>query len=315
MLRYIINRVLWMIPTIFAISIITFTLMHIAPGGPFDKDPSQGRPLSDQARTNLNRKFSLDQPWYVQYTTYMWNALHGDLGPSLQYKGTRDVSEILMQGFPVSARIGLQGIALALIIGIPLGVIAALKQNTWIDYVALFFATIGTSTPSFVLAIFLIVIFGPTLHWIDVIPKNLNNPLNLTPWILPSVTLGLGAMAFYARLTRSSVLESLRQDYVRTARAKGLKEQVVIMRHVIRNSMIPVATILGPAIAGVITGTFFIEQIFQMPGMGQLFVTSIQARDYPAIMGTTLFYALLIALANLTVDLVYGFLDPRIKVG
>jgi oligopeptide transport system permease protein len=208
-------------------------------------------------------------------------------------------------------RLGLLSLSLAVVVGIPIGVISALKQNSFIDYASLFIATIGISVPSFVMAIFLIVIFASELHLINVIPKSWDT---FKPWILPALVLGFGTLAYTARLTRSSMLEVLRQDYVRTARAKGLAERVVVSRHMIKNALIPVVTILGPALAALVTGSFIIETMFGFPGMGRAYIQSISQRDYSMILGTTIIYALLVAVANLSVDIVYVLIDPRIKL-
>ena len=216
---------------------------------------------------------------------------------------------VIRQGCPYSARIGVYALLLAVATGIPIGIVAALKQNTVVDYAGLLFATIGYSVPSFVLAIFLLILFAITFPLV---------PVLFTDWrsyILPSVVLGAGSAAFLARLARASILEILRQDHVRTARAKGLKYRLVVLRHVVRNGLIPVITILGPALAGLITGTIIIENVFGVPGMGYLFIQSITARDYPVIMGTTLFYAFLVVIGNMVVDITYGIVDPRIRVG
>ncbi len=202
---------------------------------------------------------------------------------------------------------------LALVIGIPLGTLAALKQNTIVDYISLFFSTLFVAVPSLIIAIFMLILFGRVLHWVEIIPRNWDE--SFKPWILPTLVLGLGLTAGLTRYTRASVLEVMRQDYVRTARAKGLNESVIVMRHILRNSMIPVVTLIFPALAGLITGSFFTETIFQVPGIGREFVSSIGKRDYSMIMGSGLFFAFLIAVANLSVDLMYGVLDPRIKVG
>jgi oligopeptide transport system permease protein len=210
-----------------------------------------------------------------------------------------------------SARLGILSLALAVIVGIPAGIAAALKQNTWIDYLCAVIANIGVSVPNFVMGIFLIIIFAVALKLVPVVPLSWSSP---KMWIIPALVLGFGTMAFTARLTRSSMLEVMRQDYVRTARAKGLAERAVIIRHMLRNALIPVVTVLGPALAGLLVGSFIIERMFSFPGIGQEFVQSISNRDYSMIMGTTLIYGVLIAIANLAVDISYGFLDPRIKV-
>jgi oligopeptide transport system permease protein len=208
-------------------------------------------------------------------------------------------------------RLGFLAVSLAALIGIPVGIFAALRQNSWVDYLSLFIATAGISLPSFVMAIFLIIVFASMLHLVDVIPKNWDEA---KAWILPASVLGFGTMAYVARLTRTSMLEVLRQDYVRTARAKGLNERVVVARHMLRNAMIPVVTILGPALAALVTGSFIIETMFSFPGMGRAFVTAIGQRDYSMIMGTTLMYVFLVSVANLAVDFLYVLIDPRIRL-
>jgi oligopeptide transport system permease protein len=303
--RYVLSRVLWLVPVLFTIGLITFVLMHNTPGGPWDRE----KPLDPRVVENLNRKYGLDRPLHEQFVTYMWNVLRLDLGPSYQYRG-RSVTDIIAERLPMSARLGLLALALALLISIPLGMLAALRQNTWVDYTSLFFATIGVTVPSFVMAIFLIMIFGVWLNWLPVVATNWGD---WRAWILPTLTLALFPTAFITRLTRASMLEAIRQDYVRTARAKGLAERVVVTRHTLKNALLPVVTVLGPATAGLVTGSFFVETMFSFPGIGRLFVQAVAQRDYSVIMGTTLLYATLIALANLAVDVAYGMIDPRIK--
>jgi oligopeptide transport system permease protein len=208
-------------------------------------------------------------------------------------------------------RLGVYSLLFAILIGIPAGVLSALKQNTMTDYISLFIVTIGISVPNFVMAIFLIIIFASTLHMVNIVPRSWDE---VSVWVLPAVILGFGTMARTARLTRASMLETMRQDYIRTARSKGLAERVVIVRHMIKNSLIPVVTILGPPLAGLVTGSFIIETMFGFPGMGRAYVTAIGQRDYSMIMGTTLIYAVLVALANVSVDMIYVFLDPRIRL-
>ncbi len=297
-----------MVPVLWLVATVTFFLMHAAPGSPWDAKSSSGRRLDPALEASFNRQYGLDKPLLQQYAIYLGNAARLDFGDSYTQRGTSAV-EIIMRGFPYSARIGVLALLMSLAIGIPAGVIAALKQNTAIDYGSLLFATIGYALPDFVIAIFLLVIFAVQLDWV---------PVLFTDWrsyILPSVALGMGGAAFIARLTRSSILEMAGQDHVRTARAKGLRQRTVLLRHVVRNAMLPVITILGPALAGLITGTIIIERVFGVPGMGYLFIDSITTRDYPVIMTTTLFYAFIVVFANLAVDIAYGFADPRIKSG
>jgi oligopeptide transport system permease protein len=319
-----------MIPTLFFVALITFVLMHAAPGGPWDRDLS-ARQVDKTTQEILNRRFGLDKPLFFnteggnpldsQFFNYIAGAVRGDLGPSYRQRGL-DVQDILFKPppdkpffnskFGYSVRLGLLAVTLATLFGIPLGILGALKRNTIWDYMSLFISTAGISVPSFVLAIFFIIIFAGKLKLVNVVQRDWSSP---GAWLMPAVILGFGTFAFITRLTRSSMLEIMQQDYIRTARSKGLAERVVIFRHMLRNALIPVVTILGPALAGLVVGSFIIEQMFSFPGMGREFVLSIQRRDYSMIMGTTLIYAALVAFANLTVDLMYGFLDPRIKVG
>ena len=307
MLRYTIRRLLLLIPTMFFVSVIVFFLAHAAPGSPFDAKAQGDKNLPTATIERLEQHYGLNKPVTEQFVLYMESVLRFDFGAS--FRSGRPVSDIIGDGFPVSAQLGIQALLVALAFALPLGVVSALRQNTGVDYGSLLFATIGTTIPSFVVSIFFIYFFGVTLHWLPFV--GWSTP---THWILPTVVLALGPMAFMTRITRASMLEAIRQDYVRTARAKGLREQVVIVTHVMKNAMIPIATIVGPATAGLITGSIIIEGIFSVPGIGRQFLQSILARDYPMIMAVYLLYAFLISLANLTVDLVYGMLDPRIKV-
>ena len=255
---------------------------------------------------SFERKYGLDEPLWQQYARYLGNAARFDFGSSFTQEGT-DVSEIVLRGFPESATIGVLAFAISLAIGLPIGVLAALKQNTLIDYVSLLLATIGYTLPSFVVAIFFLVIFAVKLEWVPVLFDGGRS------YILPALVLGISGSAFLARLMRSSTLEVMRQDHVRTARAKGLRARMVTGRHIVRNGMIPVITVMGPTLAGLITGTIIIERVFGIPGMGYLFIDSITRRDYPVIMGTTIFYAFIVVLGNLLVDIAYIVADPRIR--
>jgi oligopeptide transport system permease protein len=333
MYRYVIRRLLWFVPVLFVISVVTFVLMKLTPGGPFDVTGS-GRDVPAEVIEALSRRYHLDEPVWKQYLIYMglWptnrtpdgkpvfrGVLQGDLGPSFQQRG-RSVNEILFQSqagrpwwesrFGRTAQLGLFAFLFGTLTGIPLGILAALHHNRLIDYTSLFGATFFVATPSFVLAIFLILLFGLWLHWLPIVARSWHTP---QPWILPTFALGIGLTAFITRLTRATMLEVLRQDYIRTARAKGLHERLIMYRHALRNALIPVATVLGPALAGLITGSFFIEHMFSFPGMGRQYVQAIAARDYSMIMAITLIYALIIAIMNLVVDLVYAWLDPRIS--
>jgi oligopeptide transport system permease protein len=292
----------------FFVAVIVFFLAHAAPGSPFDAKSNGDKGLPTATILRLEEHYGVNKPVHEQFLLYLSNAARFDFGNS--FRSGRLVSDIIGDEFPVSAQLGIQALLVAIALALPLGVISALKQNSMIDYGSLFFATIGTTIPSFVIAIFAIYLFGVTFHLLPFVGWS-------TPqhWVMPTIILALGPMAFLARITRASMLEAIRQDYVRTARAKGLREQVVIVTHVMKNAMIPVATIIGPAIAGLITGSIIIEGIFSIPGIGREFLRSILGRDYPLIMAVYLLYAFLICVANLSVDLVYGMLDPRIKVG
>lgn len=325
MLAFVIRRLLWLIPVLLLLSFITFGLMHIAPGGPWDTDPSR-KQLDPRTEKALNEKFGLDkpiffnsngniqQPWtYLdsQYFNYVWKIVrYGDFGPSYRRRGI-DVVDIIKQGIPYSLKLGLMAFAWSVTFGILIGITAALHQNTWVDYVSLFSATILRSTPTFVLGIFLIIIFASTLKWVSVIQEDWSG---IKPFILPAICLGAATTAFVARLTRSSMLDVTRQDYIRTARAKGVGERSVVYGHMLKNALIPVVTILGPALAGLVTGSFIIENLFGVPGIGRLFIEAINARDYSMIMATTLLYAFLVAIGNLLVDITYAFIDPRIRL-
>lgn len=335
MFSYLLRRVLWIVPVILVVSAVTFFLMYRAPGGPWDRE----KPLPAATVRNLNKKFGLDKPLWInteafseqrangednpltlikaltdsQFLNYMSGVLRFDLGPSYQSRGTQSVQSIILDKFPVSAKVGFVGIVFALIVGIPLGIAGALRQNTWIDYGSLLTSTIGISVPTFVSGI-LLLIFLSQQFGVSPIRRPEEWDAIGRAYLLPGIVLGLGTMAFVTRLTRVALLEVKRQDYVRTARAKGLGESSVVSRHMLRNALIPVVTILGPATADLIAGSIIIETIFNVPGMGREFVTSISKRDYSMIMGTTIFYAFLIAAANVTVDIAYGALDPRIRV-
>ena len=306
MLRFVLNRVLWTIPVLWLVATVTFFLMHAAPGSPWDATAGGGRELDPRLEAAFNRRYGLDQPLARQYLLYLGHAVRLDFGDSFTRRGS-SVVEVIGEGFPYSARIGVFALLLTVAIGLPLGLLAALKHNTLVDYGSLLVATVGYTVPDFVIAIFLIVLFAVRLDWV---------PVLFTDWrsyILPSLALGAGGAAYIARLTRASMLETVGLDHVRTARAKGLRSRAVVARHVVRNGMIPVITVLGPALAGLITGTIIIERVFGVPGMGYLFIDSITTRDYPVIMGTTLFYALFVVLGNLAVDIGYGLADPRVR--
>lgn len=303
MLKYSLNRLFWIVLVLIAVAFITFSLMHLVPGGPWDRE----KELAPQVIENLNKKYGLDKPYFVQFGRYMWNVLQGDLGVSYSYQD-RGVTEILLDGLPKTATLGGVAFLLAILIGIPLGMAAALKQNSIIDYVAVFLSTLFASIPGFVLGIFLVLILSVSLH---LLPTGGWGTIDHV--IMPAFALAALPAAYIARVTRASMLDVLRQDYIRTARAKGLAEYVVLVRHTLRNAMIPVMTVLGPELAFLITGSVVIESVFSIPGTGRLFVQGVAQRDYGLIMGTTLFYAFVIAGANYVVDILYGVVDPRIR--
>ena len=304
MARYIIRRFLWMVPVLLFISLITFVLLHSVPGGPFDRE----KPLAPEVIANLNHYYGLDKPLPQQYINYITGIVtRFDFGPMITSRSRR-VNDVFRAHLPVSATLGLLAMSVALGIGIPLGILAALKQNTLWDYLGMAVAVFGVSVPNIVLGPLLIVIFALTLRWFPV--AGWGTPEKM---VLPALALGLRESAIIARLTRASMLQVIREDYIRTARAKGLSERVVMVRHALKNAFIPVATVLGPMFAALTTGTFVVEQIFAIPGMGKYFITSITNRDYCVVMGTLLLYAVFLVIANLVVDITYAFLDPRIR--
>jgi ABC-type dipeptide/oligopeptide/nickel transport system permease component len=309
MARFVARRILWLIPTIFAISLITFVVMHATPGSPFQPKAGNANPLPPDVLANIEREYGLDKPYHEQYARFMWRALQLDFGNSFYYR-TRAVSDILRETFPVSLHLGVMALGMAILIGVPLGVVAAIRQNSVIDYLASVTAVLGVSLPNFVLAILFIWLFVLT---VPIIPRTggWDSPVD---WILPTFALGLGPLGILARYTRSSVIEVLNQDFIRTAEAKGLRERQIVIRHVLKNGLIPPLTILGPMFAAITTGSFFVESVFRVPGMGRFFVESMQARDYPMIMAVILLYGVLLAVCNILVDVMYAVVDPRIRL-
>ncbi|HET9014395.1 MAG TPA: ABC transporter permease [Thermomicrobiaceae bacterium] len=306
--QYIARRLFWLIPTLLAISLVTFIVMHATPGSPLQPEAANANPLPPGAQINLAHKWGLDKPLWQQYVIFVWNGLHFNFGESFIYR-TRTVTEILGQTFPISLQLGAMALAIAILIGIPLGVLAAVNQNGPIDYLCSFLATLGVSIPNFVLGIFFIVVFVIGLHWLP----DAGGWKRPADWPLPALALGLGPLGILARYTRSSMVEVLRQDYIRTANAKGLAFRKVVTGHAVKNGLLAPLTILGPMFAAIGTGSFFVETIFQVPGMGQFFVTSMVGRDYPVIMAVILLYGIFLAVMNLIVDLFYGVVDPRIR--
>ncbi|MGQ9555267.1 MAG: ABC transporter permease [Anaerolineae bacterium] len=322
MTPYIIRRLLWSIPVLLALLLAVFLLMHAIPGGPFDF--AGDKSLPESTVRNLERLYGLDKPLHEQFISYISAIiLHGDLGPSFRQRG-RTVNDIVGESLPISAQLGIMAIGLALLIGIPAGIIAALNHNRAPDYAASFFAILGVSIPALVMGPLLYWLFALKLGWLPVALWGAERPfiLGFIPIptakfikhaILPVLALGTGLSASIARLTRASLLQVIREDYIRTAKAKGLRERLVIVRHALKNSLIPVVTVLGPMFAAIVTGTVVIEAIFGIPGMGKYFVQGISNRDYPLIMGVTLVYAVILVFANLAVDITYAWLDPRIR--
>ncbi len=305
MWAYSLRRLLGAIPTLFAVMTVSFFMMRLAPGGPFDRE----RMLSPEIEANIRKAYDLDQPLIVQYGIYLAKAFKGDLGPSFKYQDYT-VVELIASGFPVSFRIGMTAIVLALIVGGSLGILAALRQNSVADHLVMGIAMVGITIPNFVIAPLLTLVIGVYFRLLPVGGYGEGSLRNL---ILPTIALALPPVAYIARLTRASMIEVLRSNYIRTARAKGLPGRLVIGRHALRAAFLPVVSYLGPAIAGIITGSVVIEQIFGIPGIGRYFVQGALNRDYTLVMGVVIFYGSLIILLNLAVDLVYGLLDPKIR--
>ena len=306
--KFLIYRILWIVPILFAVSVITFSIMHAVPGGPFDAGGETGGiPLTPEVRANLMRKYNLDGPLYLQYISWVGNVLKGDFGFSFQHQ-SKTCQELIAQAWPVSVHLGLMALVVALSGGLILGILSAVYQNTWIDYLASLSAIFSIVTPSFVIAVGLTLVFSLWLHWFDT--GGWNSPKD---WVMPVVAMALGDMAVIARYTRSNMIETIRADYVRTARAKGLTETSVVVVHVFKNALIPLLTITGPMMANLITGSFFIETIFRIPGLGRYFTTSVFARDYPMIMATALLWSSLIVVIYVLTDIMYALADPRIR--
>ena len=321
MTKYIIRRLIFSIPVVFLMILVTFLLVQSMPGGPFDSVGTKTMP--EPIRELLEQRYGLDRPLYEQFFLYLRNLAQGDLGPLLDNSG-RSVNDIVAETFPISIQLGLMATAVAFIIGIPTGIIAALNHNGFLDYLVTFVAVLFRSIPNLVLAPILIYTFGVYLDWFPVAFWGAYPPffLGIFPpfsWeffshaILPVTALGTGMAAGIARLTRAGLLDVLSQDYIRTARAKGLKERSVITIHALKNSLIPIATIVGPMLASVVTGTLILEQMFAINGMGKKFVGSVSAREYFLLTSLTLIYGILLIFGNLLVDIMYAWLDPRIR--
>jgi ABC-type dipeptide/oligopeptide/nickel transport system permease component len=290
----------------FIVSAVIFLLMHAIPGGPYNEDKV---PLSAEAKANYLRKYGLDRPLVEQYLLYMGNALRGDFGVPFQ-SPTETVTGLIGRTWPVSASLGIIALLVALPLGLLLGILAAVRQNTWIDYAASTTSTLGLTVPSFVVAVWLVLLFAVQLKWLPT-----GGWGEWYHYIMPVAALALAPMALTARYTRTSVLEVSRADYIRTARSKGLSDRQIMLRHTLRNAMIPLLTILAPQIPNLITGTIFIESIFRVPGLGKFFVTSILGRDYPMIMALLLLVAVVWSLVYLLTDILYTIVDPRVRLG
>ena len=306
MVKYIIKRLLAGVLSLFVLVTLTFFLMHMIPGGPFS--PSEQRNVPEKILEQIQDKYGLNDPVPVQYARYLGNLLHGDMGTSFKKQDTT-VNELIANGFPVSAQVGALGIVAALAVGIPLGIIAAIRRGKMADGVAMVFATIGVSVPSFVICVLMMYLFCE--KW-KIFPS-----YGLTSWkhyVLPVFCMAFSQIAYITRLMRSSMLETMRQDYIRTERAKGMPEYLVIGKYALKNSILPVVTYVGPLIATLLTGTFIIEKLFSIPGLGRYFVSAITDRDYSVTLGLTVFLGAMIIVCNLVVDIMYAIIDPRVKI-
>lgn len=303
MAKYIMNRVLISFVTIWVLITVTFFLVRLVPGDPFLSDK-----ITPEIKANMMKYYHLDEPLYKQYLNYLGNLTHGDLGNSLRFKA-RSVNDVIADNFPVSADLGIRALLFAIIVGITLGIIAALNHNKGWDRFSIFIAVIGISVPNFIIAGLLQWLFGVKLGWLPVATYK-----TFAHTIMPTFALGLVTLANLARYMRTSMLEVIGQDYIKTAKAKGLSPFEVTIKHQIRNSLLPVVTILGPVAAALLTGAFVVETVFAIPGLGQHYVRSMQNLDYPMIMGTTIFFGAFLVVMNLLVDIAYGLVDPRIRI-
>lgn len=304
---YAVGRVLGLVPTLFVIVTAAFFLMRLAPGGPFDEEQA----VPEEITANLEAAYGLDQPVLVQYRNYLARLLHGDLGPSFRLKDFT-VAELIGRGMPVTLTVGAAALLAALFTGVPLGLFAARLQNSWLDHAVMGVALAGIAVPNFVVAPVLALVFGIGLGWLPVAGWE---PGSVRHMILPVATLALPFVAYVARLTRGSLLEVLQAPYIRTARAKGLGTSAILWRHALKPTLLPVVSFLGPAAAGLLTGSLVVEQVYGLPGIGRYFVQGAINRDYTLVMGMVIFYATLVLVLNLVVDLLYGWLDPRIRHG
>jgi oligopeptide transport system permease protein len=304
MARFLLKRLLQSFAVLWAVATITFILMRVTPGGPFDRE----RRLPPEVMANIAAKYDLDKPWLVQYTHFLRDLAKGNLGPSYKYID-RNVNSIVSDTLPVSVLLGLLAVVGALVLSFPAGLCAALYPNSWVDRWSMSLATLGISLPHFILGALLIWFFSLKLGWFQV-----GRWAGVTGWVLPTLTLAAAPAAYLSYLLRSTLLEALGEDFIRTARAKGLNESTVVLKHALRNCLIPLLTALGPLVAALVTGSFVVEYIFAIPGMGRFYITAVTDRDYPLIMGVTMVYTVILVCANLIVDLLYCFVDPRIRI-
>ena len=311
MLRYIANRLFWFIPTLFVITLLTFLILQATPGTGV---MSSGAQVMNQAVIDrLEAEYGLDQPLYQQFGQYVWNAVRGDFGTSFIYR-PQSVNDIISRTFPISMQLGIYATVVAVVLGVGLGIVSAMHQNGPLDYFSVLLAVIFYSLPNFVMGFVLILAFVVYLPRIGInLAFNVGGLQSWQDWILPTIALAATPLATIARFTRSSMIEVLQSDYVRVARAKGLRENKVVMRHVLKNALVPIITLIGPIFAAVATGSFFVEAVFNIPGMGKYYVESFVAKDQPMILAVTLIYAVILATMNVVVDVLYGLIDPRIR--
>jgi ABC-type dipeptide/oligopeptide/nickel transport system permease component len=307
MLKFIIRRVAWTIPVLLLVILLTFSMMKMIKGNPFR---TTERAVPEAIQRNLERQFNLDKPWYWQYAYYVKGVFTFDLGPSLVQRN-RDVNDVVREHFPVSLKLGAFSMLFAIVLGIPLGIVAALRQNTVVDYAAMAIVNAGYAVPNFLIATLLIYFFA--VKWRAHTPFPTNGWVGWESWVLPTIALGHAPMTVLARIVRGSMLETLQQDYIRTAKAKGLRWRRVVGLHVLRNSLIPAVTAAGPLLGYLIAGSFIVETIFGIPGIGRYYIIAVTARDYSVVMGITVLLSAIIILANLVVDILYGYLDPRTR--
>jgi oligopeptide transport system permease protein len=303
MLSFLLKRLLHGVAVLWVVTTLTFVLLRLAPGGPFDRE----RRLPPEVLANIEAKYHLDEPLLAQYFRYMAGMIYGDLGPSYKYVD-RGVNEIIAETLPTSAVLGLLAVAFTLIVSFPAGLLAAYFRDSWLDRLSMLTATLGISVPHFVLGALLIWLFALQLGWLQAGRWD-----NVTSIILPTITLGAAPAAYVAGLLRGTLIDTLTEDFIRTARAKGLKERAVLFKHALRHSILPVLTVMGPLTAALLTGSFVIEYVFAIPGMGRFFITAVTDRDYPVIMGVTLVYTAILVVANFLVDLLYSCVDPRMR--